>query len=125
MQIQLNTGRNINFHETPAADISGILENTLSRFSDHITRLEVHLSDENSDKKVGHDAMRCMMEARLEGHQPLAVTYQAASLNLAVNGAADKLARVIQNTLGRRRKQQSRRTDPDPSLPEPELEKES
>ena len=55
----------------------------MSRISDHITRVEVHLSDENGDKD-GQNDMRCMMEARLEGRQPIAVTHQAATLDEAV-----------------------------------------
>ena len=103
MQIQINTGHNIEVHEALAAEVSGIVESALSRFSDHITRVEVHLSDENSDKKVGHDAMRCMLEARIEGRQPIAVTHHAATLDEAVDGAADKLHRLIESTLGRLR----------------------
>lgn len=49
--------------------------------------------------------MRCMMEARLEGRQPIAVTHQAASLDQAVDGAADKLTKMIDSTLGRLRDQ--------------------
>ena len=112
MQIQINTDHNIEGHEALAAQVSGVVESALSRFSDHITRVEVHLSDENSDKKGGHDDMRCMMEARLEGRQPIAVTHQAATLDQAVDGAADKLTRLIESTLGRLRDQKSRRTDP-------------
>ena len=64
-----------------------------------------------------------MMEARLEGRQPIAVTHQAATLDQAVDGAADKLARLIESTLGRLRDQKSRRTDPPP--PEPKLTEQS
>ena len=49
--------------------------------------------------------MRCVMEARLEGRQPAAVTHQAATLDNAIKGAADKLARLIESTLGRLRDQ--------------------
>jgi ribosome-associated translation inhibitor RaiA len=42
-----------------------------------------------------------MMEARLAGRQPIAVTEEAATLDLAVDGAADKLARLIEHTLGK------------------------
>jgi len=67
--------------------------------------VEVHLSDENSDRKGGNDDMRCVMEARLEGRQPIAVTDQAATLDQAVRGDANKLARLIESTLGRLRDQ--------------------
>jgi len=119
MQIQINTDPNIAGHEALATQVSGVVESALSRLSDYITRVEVHLSDENSDKKGGNDDIRCMMEARLEGRQPIAVTHQAATMDQAVDGAADKLARLIESTLGRLRAQKSRRTDPPPPGPKP------
>ena len=77
-----------------------VVESTLSRFREQITRVEVHLSDENAHKSA-QDDKRCMMEARLEGQRPTAVTHQAANLDQAINGAADKLQRSIESTLGR------------------------
>ena len=113
MQIEINTDGNIEGHEALAAQVSGVVESALRRFSEHITRVDVHLSDENSDKKVGRNAMRCMMEVRLEGRQPIVVTHQAATLDETVDGAADKLTRLIEHTLGRLHEKQSHRTDPD------------
>ena len=112
MQIQINTDHNIEGHEAMSARVSGVIENALGHFSDSITRVEVHLSDENSDKKEGYDNMRCMIEARLEGLQPIAVTHQASTLDEVVDGAADKLTNLIETTLGRQQHQESRRTDP-------------
>jgi len=100
MQIQINTDRSIEGDEALTAQVSGVVEAALSRLRDRITRVEVHLSDENADKSGQHDN-RCMMEARLEGRQPVAVTHTAASLDQAVSGATDKLARMIESTLGR------------------------
>ena len=74
MQIQINTDRNIEGREALATHVSGVVDSALSRFSDHITRVEAHLSDVNSDKKGGTNDMRCAMEARLEGRQPIAAT---------------------------------------------------
>jgi hypothetical protein len=56
-----------------------------------------------------------MMEARLEGSQPIAVTHQAATLDQAMDGAANKLSRLIESTLGRLHEQEGRRTDPPPA----------
>jgi len=115
MQIQFNTDHNIEGRETLAAQVRGVVESALSRISDHITRVEVHLSDESSHKigeKSSQNGKRCMMEARLEGHQPIAVTHQAATVDQAVAGAAAKLTRLIESTLGRLRGEKSRRTDP-------------
>ena len=113
MQVQINTDHNIEGHEALAARVSGVVTNALSRVSDHIPRVEVHLSDENGNK-TGDNDMRCMMEARLEGRQPVAVTHEAATLDQSVDGAAHKLARLIESTLGRLHDQASRRTDPPP-----------
>ena len=113
MQIQFNTDHNIEGHEALATQVRGVVERALSHISDHITRVEVHLSDDRSHKSCQNDK-RCMMEARLEGHQPIAVTHQAATVDQAVDGAADKLARLIESTLGRLREQKSHRADPPP-----------
>ena len=100
MQIQINTDHNIEGREALAAHVKSVVESVLERVSDRITRVEVHLGDENG-KKNGQDDKRCMMEARLAGHQPTAVTHHAVTLDLAVNGAADKLLVSIEHTLGR------------------------
>ncbi len=116
MQIQVNTDHTIEGHEALADQIRGVVENALSRMSDHITRVEVHLTDERGPKS-GKNDKRCMMEARLEGRQPIAVTDEAATLDLAVKGAADKLARLIEHTLGKLHDQRAHRTDPSPREP--------
>lgn len=107
MQVQINSDHNIEGHETLAAQVSGAVESALDRISEHITRVEVHLSDENSHKS-GQNDKRCVMEARLEGRQPIAVTHQAVTLDQAVDGAADKLTRKIESILGRLRDHKSR-----------------
>ncbi len=116
MQIQINTDHNIAGHEALASHVSGLVENALNHVSDHITRVEVHLSDENSNKG-GENEKRCVMEARLEGRQPVAVTHQATTVEQSVEGAVHKLSRLIESTLGRLHDQASQRTDP--PLPEP------
>ncbi|WP_035271884.1 HPF/RaiA family ribosome-associated protein [Desulfonatronum thiodismutans] len=124
MQMQINSDRNIEIDEALHAVISDSVESALGRFSEGITLLEVHLSDQNSDKKGGHDDIRCLLEARLEGHQPIAVSHRAADVDLAVEGAAARLTKLIKHSRERQREQQSHRTDPDPSAPEPEPEDE-
>ncbi|MSP33257.1 MAG: HPF/RaiA family ribosome-associated protein [Pseudolabrys sp.] len=100
MQIEISTDSNIEGREKLSAHVKTVVEDTLSRFSKRITRVEVHLTDVNGHKD-GHDDTRCMMEARLEGRPPIAVTHQEASLDQAVDGAAGKLKRLIESTLGR------------------------
>jgi len=100
MQIEVNTDSSIEGSEELNAHVKGAVESALNRFSDRVTRVEVHLSDVNSDKG-GHDDKRCMMEVRLEGRQPTAVTHQATTLDQAVAGAAGKLKRSVEHALDR------------------------
>ena len=107
MQIQTNTDRNITGSEALAALANTIFEGALARFSDRITRVEIHLSDENG-ARGGIEDKRCMVEARLEGRQPIAVTDRAPTVEQAMAGAADKLKRAIESTLGRLRDDEAR-----------------
>ena len=116
MQIQINTDHNIEGREALSAHIRSVVESALSRESGHITRVEVHVADENGPKTGPRD-MRCTMEARLERHQPIAVTFDAATVHQAVDGAADKLARLVEHTLERLRDERKHRTDPPPVEP--------
>ncbi len=103
MQIQINTDRNIagsaNLNET----IEAALRQGLDRFHDRITRLEVHLSDENSSAKSSEDDKNCRLEARLAGMQPILVSHQAPTVDLAVDGAISKLERSLDTVVGKLR----------------------
>lgn len=101
MQIQINSDSNIQASEQLADEIRSVVVSALDNFSHEVTRVEVHLSDESSAHKSGQDDKRCMIEARLAGRQPTAVTHQAATIEQAVEGAAGKLTRSLQHTLGR------------------------
>jgi len=100
MKIQVNTDHNIHGGEDVVRLVNASVEGAVGRYGDRLTRVEAHLSDENS-LKSGSDDKRCMLEARLAGLQPIAVSHQAATLELAVSEAADKLQRLIESTLGR------------------------
>ena len=102
MIIQVNSDNNLDVHETYQAQLKDLLLEELSRFDEHITRLEVHLSDENGNKE-SEDDKKCMIEARLKGRQPMAVTDVANTYDLAVNGAIDKLKTSLDTILGRLR----------------------
>jgi ribosomal subunit interface protein len=100
MQVQLNTDRQITVDNQLANQVEAAVESALSRFADQITRVEVHLSDENSNKGGDKDK-RCLLEARVAGLRPLAVSHQAATLQQAIDGAANKLERSLESTLER------------------------
>lgn len=100
MIIQLNTDKNIAGDERLESYLNTIIKDELSNFSDNITRIEVHLSDENSLKN-GEGDKRCMIEARLENRQPIAVTSNANTVEAAVNDALEKLKASLETIEGR------------------------
>lgn len=103
MQIQFNTDNNINGNDNLRKPLEEKISRSLDRFSDRITRLEVHLNDTNSHKEGPQDK-RCMLEARLEGLQPVAVTNNAGTHEEAVRGAVNKMKTALDTVLGRLRK---------------------
>jgi hypothetical protein len=101
MQVQINTDKNVQGGAPLSAHVQTSLENRLGRFSERLTRVEAHISDENGQKSGGGvNDKRCLMEARPRGLQPVAVTHTAASIDLAVTGACDKLERLLDTTFG-------------------------
>ena len=100
MQIQINADHHIEGSEARDQWARSVVESALGHLAQHVTRVEVHLSDENGGKGGAPDK-RCLMEARLNGRPPIAVTNHAESLDAAVNGAALKLVRAMEHDLGR------------------------
>lgn len=101
MTIQFNTGNNITGGKEQSAPLIALLSDGLSRYKAQITRLEVHLSDEDGNKD-GQNDKRCMIEARPEGQQPIVVTSEANTNEQAVEGAIDKLMASLETVLGRK-----------------------
>ena len=100
MQIQINADNHLESSAARDDWARSVVEAAMSHFADHVTRVEVHLSDENVGKG-GAAVVRCKMEARVNGRPPIAVSNDAASLDPAVNGAAQKLVRATEHAVGR------------------------
>lgn len=100
MQIQLNTDNHLVGSEDLDLKLEGEVRAALGRFTERITRVEVHLNDLNSDK-TGGDDKRCMMETRVAGHQPVSVSHKAPTVALAIDGALDKLVRALDRLFGK------------------------
>lgn len=98
MKILFNTDKTINGEERNEDFFTAKIKDELARFQTHITRIEVHISDENGKKKGFNDIL-CSLEARLEGKKPIAVTHQADNVALAVSGAIDKLKASLKTIL--------------------------
>ncbi len=107
MLIEISTN-NIRHDESVVRHVHQTLESALGRFGDRVTRVEVHLQDENADKSGDNDK-RCSLEARVDGRPPLAATDEAGTLAVAITGAARKLQRVLETDLGKLADQVHRR----------------
>jgi len=95
MQVQINSDNATAGSENLSQDVTAQVEAALSRFSQQITRIEVHLSD------LGGEQHRCVIEARLEGLQPFDVSNKGGTIDEAVDGCLTKMQSRIESTLGR------------------------
>ena len=105
MTIQINTDKTISGEQRSEEYFSSLIAEALQRFDSHITRIEVHLKDENG-KKDGINDISCLIEARIEGKQPIAVTNQADSVDQAVIGAVDKIKSAVGTIVGKMQQHQ-------------------
>lgn len=101
MTIQINTDNNIVTNSAHNEWLKETIESSLMRFKERITRIEVHLSDENAGKE-GKDDKKCLIEARPEGLQPLAVTCKAETVDQAVLDALTKMESSLTSLFGRK-----------------------
>ena len=97
MIVQINTDNNVEGHARLKSYIAEELATTLARFEDKVTRLEVHLGDENSEKSGVNDK-RCLIEARPINMQPVAVNKHAESTEKAFHGEKKKKKKVLETT---------------------------
>lgn len=100
MIVQINTDKTIIGDQRSQEYFTSMIEDKFKRFEPHITRIEMHLSDQDG-RKEGFNDLQCLLEARMEGRDPLAVTCKSDSLERAVTGAIDKLKASLDSTIGR------------------------
>lgn len=100
MTIQLNTDKNLTIHKEYEEQITAQITDGLSRFDDMITRIEAHLTDENGSKD-GLEDKRCLLEARISGKEPVAVSHFDKNYDLAISGAITKLKSKLETIAGK------------------------
>lgn len=105
MKIQVNAGE-FEVSEPIEERVVEEVSSALKHFTEHITRVEVHLRDLNGPGKSGIDK-RCTIEARLAGHDPLAIHEDSDQMYQAIRLAAKKLERAVRNKLERHRERLS------------------
>lgn len=99
MQIEISYQ---NMHSSDALDshVRDTIGNRLERFSDRLTRVEVHVGDENGQKPGPHDK-RCMLEARPAGKDPIVVEEHSDDIYKAVTEATKQMVRSLEKRLHR------------------------
>ncbi len=113
MKILITTDNHIVMNQELSSAVESEVEGAIERFESHLTRVEVHLSDEN-DGKGGDREYRCVIQAHIEGTKTVAVTDYAATIDVAITGATDKMKRLLEATfdkVGEKRLREERSGD--------------
>ena len=100
MTIQVNTDNNIKGSENMETYVTDKMQHGLKHFVDKITRVEVHMSDQNADKNGAND-IQCRIEARLEGQQPLLVESKEENHEKALSAALSKMQAALRTKVGK------------------------
>jgi ribosome-associated translation inhibitor RaiA len=100
MMIQINSDSHVSVNPHLAHYIEEQVQHSLARFGGQLTRVEIHLSDENGQKSGAADK-KCRIEARAAGYPPMAVSSDAKNMQQAVVVAAGKMKRLMENSFGR------------------------
>jgi hypothetical protein len=75
MKIQFNTDKTISGDENQEDYFTSLIAEKLNRFQSHITNRSAFIR--RKWKKEGHNDIQCILEARIEGRDPIAVTCDA------------------------------------------------
>ena len=100
MFIQIHTDNQIPSDNDRDSRLEEQIRQRLARFEERITDVEIHVSDVNGPRGGASD-LRCTMEARVNGIQPVAVADNGATVDRAIMGAAKKAVRALDHQLGK------------------------
>jgi ribosomal subunit interface protein len=100
MIIQVNTDNHIAGSERQESYVSEMMQKAFQHYVDRITRLEVHLSDQNAEKEGDND-IQCKIEARLEGLPPIYVESQEENMDEALAEAVKKMQSRLRTITGK------------------------
>jgi ribosome-associated translation inhibitor RaiA len=124
MEININTDNTIDRHQGLDERVRSNVEASIGRFGEHVRRVDVHVSNENSQKHED-GSNYCMMEARVSGYAPVVVHAHAENLQLSISNAASKLQRALDSALGRLNDKKMREPLPVDALADKDLTSDS
>jgi predicted component of type VI protein secretion system len=97
--INISTDNQVDSSGDHNAQLEEQVRQRLARFEGRITDVEIHVSDVNGAKAGGN--LRCTIEARVNGFQPVAVAESGTDVDRTVIAAAKKAVRALDHQLGR------------------------
>lgn len=100
MDIQVNTSNAVEGTAEFSGGMEDMTRDRLSRFAERLTRVELHFSDQTGARTTADDK-RCAIEARIAGGDPITVTNDAGTLDLAASGALAKLMTALDRQVGK------------------------
>ena len=100
MQFQFNSDNQVNCSAEEAERIEELVRGRLEHVADRLTRVEVHVGDVNGPR--GGDDIRCLVELRPTGMQPISATHEAASAPAAAAQATDKALSTYRRQIGKK-----------------------
>ncbi|MFY2789638.1 HPF/RaiA family ribosome-associated protein [Rhodococcus sp. KRD162] len=109
MDIHIRTDNNLDLTGQLRERVEGDVVSALDRFSEHLTRIDVSFRNESAGRETSDD-IRCMIEARPAGQEPVTVTASTARIPTAFAEALDKLETLLTHKFGRLDDKDSRET---------------
>ena len=94
MQIQVHSDNHIEGSARLVEWVSASVSSKLDRFDEELTRVIVHLHDDNAGK-AGADDKRCQIELRTDGAGPVVVSSVAKDWRTALDGALARAVRLV------------------------------
>jgi ribosome-associated translation inhibitor RaiA len=104
MQVQFNSDSSVMGTENVAERIEAAVRDKLARFEARLTRVEIHVRDENG-AKGGADDKACTIEARPRGGAPIGVTEHSDDVDTAARKAAGTLVQRLERHFGKEARQ--------------------
>lgn len=90
MEVRVTTNHNIEGSEALNKYIGSEIKEKLGRFDEYLTKIEVHLADETSQKKTPDDK-RCILQANVKGRPSIVATNHGNSIDEALGKSLSTL----------------------------------
>ncbi len=101
MKILINSDKTIHSSASLQDNLKDILHKELSHYQPKLSRIDVHLTDQNGVKEGVNDIL-CLIEAHIDGRPSALASEQADTVELAFSGALDHLVSSLERDFGRK-----------------------